>query len=202
MTPDNCHPPVGVTSPTLLDKVRSGDPEAWGRLSSVYRPWLLRIGLKMGFRIEDAEDTAQNALIKAHDKMNSFVRSKHGDFRGWLKTIARNDFIEGQRKRREDAIGGSDFRLQMEEVEDPGEVFDRLAETECREALMKGVMGFVRVNFTDRDWEIFLTGLDSTPAAEVTDRFGVSPANVYTIRSRVMACLRQNRDELLGGEEY
>lgn len=202
MTPDNRRPPVGATSPTLLDQVRGGDREAWGRLATVYGPWLFRVGLGMGLRTEDAKDVAQNVLVKAQKKLGAFVQSGPGSFRGWLKAIARNDFIEGQRKRREDAIGGSDFRLQTEQVEDPGAEFDRLAEAECHEVLFQGVMRLARDNFTDRDWQIFLTGLDNTPAAEVAARFGVSAANVYTIRARVTACLRQNRDELLGGEEH
>jgi RNA polymerase sigma factor (sigma-70 family) len=64
-----------------------------------------------------ADDLAQEAFIKAFNKIDSFTGS--GSFRGWLCRIAYNEFLMSARKRKATDKAMERFKQDVDDVEAP-----------------------------------------------------------------------------------
>src|SRR5262249_50437935 len=103
--------PGQLTSLSLLERARANDPQAWDRLTALYR----RLGL-FGCRqascpAGEVEDPAQEVFAAVAAGLGSFHRDRAGDsFRGWLRGITRNKVLLYFRRNqgRPQPEGGSD----------------------------------------------------------------------------------------------
>src|SRR5262249_17821465 len=81
----------GSTSSSLLERVKTGDPEGWRRLVYLYTPLVLWWCRRVGLRTQDAEDVAQEVFKTLALKFADFTKGEQaGSFRRWLCTITRN----------------------------------------------------------------------------------------------------------------
>ncbi len=129
----------------------------------------------MGNR-EDAEDCAQEAMLKAFRGFSRFEgRSK---FSTWLYSIATNVCVDALRKRR-DAMSLEDMMEVGWEVADttPG-LYERLEEKE-RQRLLKAALREIPVDFRAALTLVDLQGLPYQEAAEALD------LPLGTVKSRV-----------------
>lgn len=93
----------------LVEEVRRGDRSAYGELVRRYEKRLLRTIYRMVGSVETAEDLAQEAFLKAYDRLERFDSSKR--FGPWLFQIGVNttiDWMRRNRKRRQVSL--SDLR--------------------------------------------------------------------------------------------
>jgi RNA polymerase sigma-70 factor (ECF subfamily) len=72
----------------LVRRVLDGDVEAYGTIVARHQARLFYLGLKFLRRTEDAEDFAQEAFIRAYEKLSSFQGNV--PFAAWLYRIAFN----------------------------------------------------------------------------------------------------------------
>ena len=80
-----------VTPLSLLERVRSHDPQAWHRLVGLYQPLVLAWCHRAGVTSTDAEDVAQEVFAAVASALDHFRRDRPGDtFCGWLRVISRN----------------------------------------------------------------------------------------------------------------
>src|SRR6476620_8484070 len=101
-TPHGSGEPGQVTPLSLLERVRANDPEAWQRLVQLYRPLVLFWCTRGRVPADDVEDVAQEVLAAAAAGLASFRRDRPGDtFRGWLRTITRNQVLLWFRRNRD-----------------------------------------------------------------------------------------------------
>ena len=78
-----------------VEGARRGDPEAFRVLYREAQPRLLRyLSYLVG---SEAEDIASEAWLQATRDLGKF-RGSHGDFRGWITTIARNRAMDHLRR--------------------------------------------------------------------------------------------------------
>src|SRR5262245_12114895 len=83
--------PPGVTSLTLLERVRAADPEAWRRLVELYGPVVQRWCRRAGLQESDTADVMQEVFRSVAVRVSQFRREQARDsFRAWLWTITRN----------------------------------------------------------------------------------------------------------------
>ena len=81
----------------VLEGARRGDPESFRILYREAQPRLLRyLSYLVG---AEAEDIASETWLQATRDLGKF-RGSHGDFRGWLTTIARNRAMDHLRRGR------------------------------------------------------------------------------------------------------
>src|SRR3954454_6421981 len=77
-----------MTSPTLVEGVKRGDPDAWGRLARLYGPLVYAWCRQAGLQPADAEDVLQDVFVTVAARVGEFRHGRAGDtFRGWLWTI-------------------------------------------------------------------------------------------------------------------
>jgi RNA polymerase sigma-70 factor, ECF subfamily len=89
---------TSLPEPELLALVRAGNEEAFTALVHQYSSMIYKISKKVLKNHEDAEDTLQNVLIKAYQRLDSF--DGHSRFSTWLFRIAFNEALMTIRRNR------------------------------------------------------------------------------------------------------
>lgn len=194
--------PSSSTSLSLLKRVKNSDADAWCKLVNLYSPlvyfWCRESGLPDG----DAADSVQEVFRSVFGGIGNFRRDqKYGSFRGWLRTITRNQLNNHFRKVRGKAVaaGGSTAQMQMLGIQDPvsDESLDAMTPEE-NSMIIQGVLDQIRGEFEDRTWRMFwAVTIDERYPADVAEEFAVSTGAVYKAKSRVVQRLREELAELI-----
>jgi RNA polymerase sigma-70 factor (ECF subfamily) len=90
--------PGELSDALLVERIRHGERSAYGELVRRYEKKLLRTLYRMVGKAETAEDLAQEAFLKAYDRLAQFDSSKR--FGPWLFQIGVNGAIDWLRKHR------------------------------------------------------------------------------------------------------
>jgi RNA polymerase sigma factor (sigma-70 family) len=83
----------------LVERARAGEREALEELVGRHQAWMYNLAVRMLSHPADAEDAAQEILIKALTRLSSF--EGRSSFRTWLYRIAVNHLLNAGRGRRE-----------------------------------------------------------------------------------------------------
>src|ERR1700727_367 len=98
--------PVGITTDAcdmyLVAAAKDGDHQAYAELCRRHSRQILQIVLRITRDIADAEDTLQDALLKAYTHIGSF--EGRSAFSSWLTRIAVNSALMLLRKRRSQPV--------------------------------------------------------------------------------------------------
>jgi RNA polymerase sigma-70 factor (ECF subfamily) len=188
-----------VTPLSLLERVRAHNPQAWHRLVQLYQPLIQSWCARAGVNATDAEDVAQEVFAAAATALDRFHRDRPGDtFRGWLRTITRNQILLLFRRRggQPQATGGSDAWRHLQAVADPlpgpGE-----EEAEVGQLYLRATE-LVRGEFEERTWQAFwLTVVEDRDPAAVSQELNMMANNIRQARSRVLRRLRKEVGDLL-----
>lgn len=153
--------------------------------------------LKWGASPQDAEDIVQQTLLKVFLKIDGFEKSRPGDFRAWMRRIARNVWLKIVEK----SMGQARILSNLAELrpdlkmlrtgaarEDLLRSFDRLACEEIHQLAFERVRRRVR----ERTWESFLLcDHERIPGKVVAERLGISLKAVHLAVLRVRKMLTE-----------
>jgi len=178
----------------LVASAKAGDTAAFEELVNRYERKIFRLTMNITRNREDAEDSMQDAFMKAYSHLGSFQEDSR--FYTWLVRIAANEALMRLRKRRpnqvslDESIEGEDDFIPQQ-IQDWGPSPEqRYAQTEMRE-ILRGVIDELqpdfRVVFVLRDVE----GLSTEETAEAV---GISEAAVKSRLLRARLKLRQKLD--------
>jgi RNA polymerase sigma factor (sigma-70 family) len=191
------------TSLTLMMRVQQNpaDPQAWDQFVKRYEPMIRGWCLKWGAQASDADDLAQQVLLKSLTAMKSYRRDPAASFRGWLKAVTHNawrDFVRpprtGQGMASPDAIADSSDALADLEKE-----MQQAFERELLELAMKRVEERVK----PKTWEAFrLTSIENLPGADAAKTLDMPVSSVFVAKHRVMKLLEEEVRKLKGGREW
>jgi RNA polymerase sigma factor (sigma-70 family) len=186
-----CHPADCDTVTSLLSRLRHDpkDAAAWARFERLFGPTIYGWCRKWRLQDADARDVTQAVFLKLARALPNFAYDPGRNFRGWLKTVARNvrsDYLSC-RDRAGRGRGGDDAGQDLDRLparEPSGDVFDR--ELLARAGLR------VRRRVTGPTWEAFRrTALEGQSGKEASTATGLRVAQVFVARSRVLKLLRQ-----------
>lgn len=182
------------TRPSLLLRVRDvGDGVAWRDFVQLYAPLLHGYFTRSGVAHHDAADLTQEVLQTTARTMPGFAYDPaRGQFRGWLRTVARNQmfkfFARAAKQRLADG-SSSAWREAEQQADDPADA-DRW-EREYRTRLFATASAKVRAEVAPATWDAFWRTAVHGETAEVASRAtGLSVGAVYVARCRVTARLR------------
>jgi RNA polymerase sigma-70 factor (ECF subfamily) len=190
-------------SSSLLQRLRSQEDQAWGRLVALYGPTVLGWCRRAGLSAEDAEDVRQDVFRAVVRSIGDFRRDRPSDsFRGWLWTVTRRKVIDHERIRADqaEAAGGSTAQQRLAELPQMDDFADSdaAAVSAETEALYRRALELISSAFAERTWQAFwAVAVDGKPAAEVAPALGMSVGAVYIAKSRVLDRLRQEFADLL-----
>jgi len=101
----------------LVERCLQGDDAAWEEIVNSYGRRIYNLGYRYTNRREEAEDLAQEILIRVYQNLKSY-RSESGSFQNWILKVARNLIIDHYRRvRRYPQTGGSE-ELESMNVQD------------------------------------------------------------------------------------
>ncbi len=190
------------TSPTLLERVRALDADAWDTLTVLYGPVVYRWCRQNGLQDQDAADISQDVFQAVARGIQSFRRDEPGSsFRGWLWTITRNKLLDAYRRQgsRPGAVGGTDAYDRLQSIPDSfpeNESDERNGELTSR--LAHRAFEFLQSEFEPNTWQAFLrVTVGERSAGQVASDLGMTIGAVYTAKSRVLKRLREELDGLL-----
>jgi RNA polymerase sigma factor (sigma-70 family) len=195
--------PAADTRYSLLLRVRDpADGPAWGEFCTLYEPVVYRMARRFGLQDADARDLMQEVLAAVAGAIQSWEPDpSRGRFRTWLYTIVRNKTIAAMRRRRPGDRGTGDSAT-MRSLQAKPVAADEAFELEVRRAAFHSAAEQVRQEVHPSTWEAFWqTSVCCRPIDEVARELRLSAGSVYAARSRVLARLRREIEEMLDGAD-
>jgi len=192
------------TRPSLLNRLRSGeDAESWSEFYRVYGKLIRDFALCAGLNDTEADDVVQETAIALFKHLPEFrYDPKVCRFKTWLLNQTSWRIKDQFKKRRKAApcingpqtVSSGDDTTSTEtinRVPDPASVdLDVLFETEWRKNLFGLALEHAKEKFSLKQFQIFdLLVLKEWPAADVAKSLGVSLANVYVTKHRVLSAV-------------
>lgn len=184
-----------TTRVTLLHRLNQDptDQLSWAEFVRLYSPairgWLIHWGLQEA----DAQDVAQNVLLRLTAKLPQFKYDPSRSFRGWLKTLthhAWHDFVTeaGYRTR---GSGDTSVLDQLQSVEAREDLAARVEATFDKELLEMALLR-AKARVADTTWQAFkLAALDGIPPQTVADQLGVRVSQVYLAKHRLQKLVQE-----------
>ena len=190
--------PKRVTSLSLLDRARHHDEPSWQRLVTLYGPLVEHWCRRGGAGPEDAADLAQEVFLAVSQGLERFERRGPGSFRAWVRGITRHKLLDCYRRaeRQAAAAGGSTALERLLDIPDPQPGSDEDADEMT--GLYRRALDLILGEFEERTWQAFwLTAVEGREAPAAAAELGMSPVAVRIAKSRVLARLRDEAEELI-----
>jgi RNA polymerase sigma factor (sigma-70 family) len=190
---------VEITRASLLVRIRDlRDEIAWAEFARLYTPLIYRVARQSGLQDADASLVTQDVLITVARTIHRFEYDRaNGSFRGWLKVVTRSrlsDFLRAQ-GRHVQGSGDTAVLRVLDEQADPTQ--PDLWEHEYRRSLFEWAAERIRCEFEEKTWQAFWqTSVDDRETADVAESLGMSVGAVYIARSRVLARLRREVEDV------
>lgn len=172
------------TSLGLLNRVRSGDDQAWidfsNRCSAVLQQWSRWNGLQPA----DAEDLTHDALLVVLAKIRDFRHAGRGSLRAWLRAIAwrcqRTSLARLDDVTRPEII--EKYRRSEYQIADLEDQFDQLQQLDLLRECMKVVQQRVR----PQSWEAFrLLAVEGIPGPAAAAQLQMQTEAVHAAKNRI-----------------
>ena len=192
-----------TTRPSLLIRIRDNrDAEAWREFVDMYAPVVFGFATKRGLQEADAADLTQDVLRAVAGAAGQLdYDPRRGAFRSWLYTIARNKLHDFFAARRRQTPGSGDSAVQgvLEQLPAPEAHDVALWREEYEQRLFHVAAEKVRGDFECSTWQAFWrVAVEGKPAADVANSLGLTVGAVYIAKSRVLARLKKQIQELQG----
>src|SRR5262249_32966940 len=152
-----------------------------------YGPKILQWCRRWHLQEADAQDVAQDVLLKLHGRMASFSYDASGSFRAWLKTLAHHAWRDLVNDRRRAGIGTGDTRMAglLNDLAAGEDLAGNLQE-EFRRELLDQAMARVKARVSSPTWDAFrLTALEGFSGAAAAAQLQMRTAQVYRANSKV-----------------
>lgn len=185
----------------LLRLTDTENQQGWEEFVKLYEPLVHRLLRKSGLQDADLFEVTQDVFFAVSRNVANFEPTYgRGSFRGWLRTITRNlliNLIEQRRRQVGAGTGSTDMIQLLQEIPAPDSHASVVVDTELRRRLFHHAADRVRREFQPATWQAFWqTAVDSIEVSEVCRRMGLTPGAVYVARSRVIARLRKEVEQL------
>jgi RNA polymerase sigma-70 factor (ECF subfamily) len=189
-----------ATRPSLLVRIRDRqDAEAWSQFVRIYSPLVYGFARSHGLQDADAADLTQEVMRTVARSIGRFdYDRRRGSFRGWLKSVARSRLHDLFARRRRQTPGTGDTAVARLLDEQPsGEEEEGFWERAYRRSVFDWAAGQIRGDFQDSTWQAFWkTSVEGIDTKQVAESLGMTVGAVYIARSRVLARLRKQIEEV------
>jgi len=181
------------TSATLMMRVQEdpADPRAWAEFVERYQPMIRAWCLRWGSQPADADDVAQQVLLKLLTAMKTYRRQAGSGFRDWLKTVthhAWHDFVTSGHTWAQ-YPGSIDSLTDSNEA--PADLEKQMQHAFERE-LLELAMRRVERRVKPSTWEAFrLTAIENLQGVEAARRLNMDVSNVFVHKHRVLKLLEE-----------
>lgn len=201
-TPSMSQCPDAEIPVTLLERFRidPDDPQAWRLFVERYQPQIRRWCRARGLQDCDADDVAQDVLLKLFGAFRKFRYDPARSFRAWLRTVIQHAWSDFLTARRKDPGRNARSIAQIADSAEARSDLERRIEEAYDRELLAVVMQRIRGRVKPATWDAFrLTAIEGLPGAQAARELGIAVAHVFVARHRVQKML-QEEIRLLKGE--
>lgn len=198
-------PSTYSTPPSLINRVRQNEADAWSKLYHIYAPLVTSWIRRGGLRPEHAEDLLQEVFHAVVGGIARFRYERPEDtFRGWLLRITRNRLCAFYRKQSAvvgQGAGGNSAQLQLSQLPDwvsqEADSEPPADDPSIEEELVRRAAEAVRCDFAAHTWQAFWRGVvEGQDAAQIAADLGMTPNAVRQAKFRVLARLKETLGEI------
>jgi len=186
---------LASTRITLLHKLNRdpNDQSSWAEFVQIYNPAIRQWCMHWGLQENDAQDVAQNVLLRLTQKLPSFVYDRTKSFRGWLKTLthhAWHDFVTDSAYRLRGS-GGSSIFQQLQSAEAKQDLAARVEAAFDRE-LLDMAINRVKERVAGPTYDAFrLTAFEDLSPQQAAEKLGMRVSQIYLAKHRVQKLLQE-----------
>ena len=197
-----------TTRKSLLAQLREGGEIPWREFYTAYKPLILLCGGDCGLNADEKEELVQNVMREIFqrdiigkydpDRVPDNVVFKHdparGRFRHYLRKIIRYQALRIIAQRH-----GEHARLDEadEEARRTDDALEAAWDMEWKQHLLNMALVELKGRIRPETYSVFeMYALQNRPIREVAEFHDLSPAAIYTVRSRCVALLREIVKEL------
>lgn len=160
-------------------------------------PSVFGTALRLTRSREEAEDLAQEAMVRAYE---AFERFDGANFKAWMLRIVTNLYINRYRQRqRGPALGSLDEEGTIEPMASESEIPDRLLFDRTLPAEIEDALGNVPTDFR---LAVILSDLEGLSYQEIADATGVPIGTVRSRLARGRSLLRKELEAYARREGY
>lgn len=180
----------------LVEHSRLGERTAFDELVRRHRGRLIATCRAVVGNAAEAEEAAQDALLKAYQRLNSY--EGRAQFGTWLVQVARNEARQRLRKKRPSAVGDDVLEAASTRTELSAEAPPRPDRAAVqRQVGLAALRALGRLPAEARD-ALLAGALDGQPLHDIADELGVSVAAVKSRMHRARNLLREDLASELG----
>ena len=192
-----------TTRPSLLVRLRDArDEQAWSHFVDIYAPLVYGYARKHGLQDADAADVTQEVLRSVARSMEGLEYDpRRGTFHGWLLTVTRNALRKFWRRRQRQPQGSGNTAVQrlVEERTGDRDPDADAWDQEHERRLFQWAAERIRGSFQESTWQAFWeTAVEGNSPRQIADSLGMSLGAVYIAKSRVLARLKEQIDQVRG----
>ena len=191
------------TSMTLLERLQKdpGDPQAWNVFVERYQPRIRSWCLTWGLQASDADDVAQEVLVKLFAAMSKFQYDPARSFRAWLKTVTKHAWCDFLAARKRDPGRNAGPIDTIADSADAQSDLERQIEDGFDAELLDMAMHRVRKRVKTGTWEAFhLTAVEGLSGADAAQKLQIPVAHVFVAKNRVQKMLQEEARILRNGK--
>jgi RNA polymerase sigma factor (sigma-70 family) len=165
----------------LISEAQAGDARAFGRLAAAVLPRVRRWALAHVQSADDAEDIAQEVLLKTHRALNTFAFGSR--VTTWLYSVTRRTAADWHRKHAR--------RSRLLDAHGEPQVLAVAASDALDHAQLTGEVMRVFRSLPNRQREVFdLADLQGVPLIEVAELLQMNPVTARVHLHRARAAIR------------
>ena len=178
-------PDISVMEDLLLRIAETGDRKAFSEIYAYFAPRIKGFLMRGGATAEEAEDLAQDAMVKVLRKAKLFDPAK-ASASTWIFTIARNARIDAIRRASKPALDPDEPALAPEEAPRA----DHLCELNERNARIRQAFNVLP---PDQQEVMRLHFYEDEPHSAIAERLGLP---LGTVKSRLRLAFEKVRKEI------
>lgn len=182
----------------LARDLLAGKPEAFDRFVEIFRSKLFRYTYLVCGQREDAEEVAQETLLKAFERFRQLREPEH--IRSWMFTIARNECMIKRRK----SLFAPDHEVSLDEPGEARGVADSGSgpDEECLRAELREVLREAVASLPESYRPVLLLrDVEELSTAETADVLGLSEDVIKQRLHRARVMLREKLTRRVFGKQ-
>ena len=175
----------------LAQALIAGEPQGFDRFVEHFRSKIFHYSLMMCGQAEDAEEVAQETLLKVFQNFDQLREPEH--VRAWIFRIAKNACLMQRRK----SVFAPEHELSVEELPPASEITDaaRLPEDELQRSEVRAVLHQVITELPPPyRCVVLLRDIEQLSTEETAQILDLTPEAVKTRLHRARAAMRQKLD--------
>lgn len=188
------------TQSLLLVNIQSlENRDAWSEFVQIYRPVIYRMARRRGMQDADAQDLAQDVLVRVSKAIDRWEPQAGIRFRHWLRKVASNAIVTAVTKSKPvEVMGGSVVDQILADTPEVSSAQSELDDECFRERYLRAA-AIVKVDVSPITWAAFeQTVVHGRTCEEAAASLGKSLGTIYAARSRILKRLQVEAQRLEG----